>query len=341
MRLQERIVAVAITAVVMGTVAPAAAGDRLSEALRFYDEAMYTRAIEVLDRLSIEEPSPAVHQYRALCFIALGRADAAERAMSDIVAADPFFALDDDVASPRVAAQFASVRRRLLPPIIRRGFAEATARYREGSTVEANQQFDQVLKLLEDPALQNDQALSDLALVASAFVELTRAQTPPAPITPIARSIVAAALPPSLPAPAADPAPAVAAIAAPVPPAAAPVAATAAAPAAPASTDSALPVRVTASDPVAFEPAVAVVRPLPKWIPPDPRAAMRKYSGTIAVEVDARGRVVSAATRRIIHPAYDPMVLAAAHNWVFQPARQNGRPVKSEVTIDIELLPVQ
>jgi hypothetical protein len=221
-----------------------------------------------------------------------------------------------------VASQFSAVRRRLLPPIIRRGFAEATARYREGATERARQQFDQVLKLLDDPALQNDQALSDLALVAGAFVELTKAQAPPPAIAPIARSLVAASLPPSLPAPVAAPEPA--------PPAAAPTAVASTAPA---------PMRVTASEPVAFEPAVAVVRPLPKWIPPDPRTATRKYAGTIAVEVDPRGRVVAAASKRTIHPAYDPVVLAAAYNWVFQPARQNGRPVKSEVMVDIELLP--
>ena len=296
-----------IAAVLIGTASVAMAGDRLAEALRLYDDAMYTRALEVLDALAIEQPSAAVHQYRALCFIAIGRADAAERAMSDIVAADPFFVLDGEAASPRVAAQFAAVRRRLIPPIIRRGFAEATARYREGGTARAHEQFDQVLKLLDDPALQNDQALSDLALVASAFVELTRAQTPPPPISPIARSIAAATLPPSLPA---------------------------------ASVDAA-PMRVTASEPAAYEPAVAVVRPLPKWMPPDAHAALRKYTGAIAVEVDARGRVVAAATRRTIHPAYDPVVLAAAREWVFQPARQNGRPVKSEVTVEIELLPAQ
>jgi len=99
--------------------------------------------------------------------------------------------------------------------------------------------------------------------------------------------------------------------------------------------------RVTASEPVAFEPAVAVVRPLPKWMPPDVRAAQRRYTGTIAVEVDARGRVVAAASKRIIHPAYDPVLLAAAREWIFRPARQHGRPVKSEVMVDIELLPVE
>jgi tetratricopeptide (TPR) repeat protein len=331
MRLPVRIVAVMIAAVLLGAAAGAGAGDRLAEALRLYDDAMYTRALELLDQLAADQPSAGVHQYRALCYIALGRADAAERAMADIVATDPFFALDADVASPRVAAQFATVRRRLLPPLIRRGFADATARYREGATDRARQQFAQVMKLLDDPALQNDQALSDLALIAGAFVELTRAQTPPPTIVPIARSIVAATQPPSLPAAAADLAPAPAAIVAPAPPAAVPTVLASPAPA---------PMRVTASEPVAYEPAIAIVRPLPKWIPPDPNAAQRKYAGTIAVEIDARGRVVNAATKRIIHPAYDPVVLAAAYNWVFQPARQNGRPVKSEVMIDIELLPV-
>jgi hypothetical protein len=322
MRAHPRIVAMLVAVVLLGSAAKGAAGDRLAEALRLYDDAMYTRALEVLDQIAIEQPSPGVHQYRALCLIALGRPDAAERAMADIVSADPFFALDAEAASPRVAAQFATVRRRLLPPVIRRGFADATARYREGATAQAQQQFNRVLKLLDDPALQNDQALSDLALVASAFVELTRAQTPPPPIASIHRSIVAASLPPSLPAatPGLDPAL----------PAAAPTVVVSPDPA---------PMRVTASEPVAFEPAVPVVRPLPKWMPPDAHAALRKYSGTIAVEVDARGRVVGVASKRIIHPAYDPVLLAAAYQWVFRPARQNGRPVKSEVMVEVELLP--
>src|SRR6185295_5270113 len=200
------------------------AGDRLAEALRLYDDAMYTRALDVLDAIALEQPTAAVHQYRALCLIALGRG--------------------------------------LLPPLIRRGFAEATARYREGATARAREQFDQVLKLLDDPALQNDQALSDLALVASAFVELTRAQTPPPPIESIVKPVVAAPLPPSLPAAPAGPEPA--------PPAAVPTAVASTAPA---------PMRVTASEPVAYEPAVAVVRPLPKWMPPDAYTAQRKYTG--------------------------------------------------------------
>src|SRR6185295_269554 len=80
MRLSVRIVAVMIAAVLFATAARVVAGDRLSEALRLYDDAMYTRALEVLDQLAADQPSAALHQYRALCYIALGRPDAAERA---------------------------------------------------------------------------------------------------------------------------------------------------------------------------------------------------------------------------------------------------------------------
>ena len=310
-----------MAAALLGAAAPALAEDRLADALRLYDDASYPRALEVLDQLSIEQPSPRVHQFRALCLIALGRPDAAERAMADIVAADPFFALEPEAASPRVAAQFAAVRRRLLPPLIRRGFADATALYREGATERARHRFDDVLRLLDDPVLQSDQSLADLALVASAFVELTKAQAPPPPLAVISRPTVLATAPPVIAAPR-DPEPA--------PPAAPSSVVVASAPG---------PMRVAASAPAAFEPAVAVVRPLPKWTPPDVRAASRTFAGSIALEVDARGRVIAAASKRTIHPAYDPVVLAAARQWVFQPARENGRPVKSEITVEIELLP--
>jgi hypothetical protein len=266
--------------------------------------------------------------------------------MADIVAADPFFALDPDAASPRVIAQFAGVRRRLLPPHIRRGFAEATSLYRDGAKVRANERFTEVLRLLDDPALQNDQSLTDLTLVASAFVELTRAQTAPPPPIPVVTRPVVAALGPVNPV-AADAAfepirLGVVPVALNEPPAVArptPAAAAAAVPSPVVLSPTPAPVRVSATAPVPYEPAVAVVRPLPKWSPPDARSATMTFAGAITVDVDERGRVIGTSTQRTIHPAYDPVVLAAARAWVYKPALQKGRPVRSEVTVEIELLP--
>jgi hypothetical protein len=98
-------------------------------------------------------------------------------------------------------------------------------------------------------------------------------------------------------------------------------------------------VRVSATAPEPYEPAVAIVRPLPKWSPPDARSATRAFAGAITVDVDERGRVVGTSTQRAIHPAYDPVVLAAARAWIYKPALRKGRPVRSEVTVEIELLP--
>jgi tetratricopeptide (TPR) repeat protein len=309
----------AIVAGVMSvSVASASSDSRMAEAHRLYDDAKYAEALATLDQLAAEQPTPGIHQYRALCLIAIGKGPEAERAMSEIVALDPFFALDDEAASPRVVTMFATVRRRLLPPMIRRGFAEATAFYREGARDRAHERFDEVLRLLDDPSLKSDQSLADLALVASAFVELTRAPQPIPATAPAAASVSAA---PTVPvaSPAVASAPAV-----PMVPAAGPVPASSAA--------------IVASA-APFEPAVALVRPLPKWTPPDARAASQRYAGMITVTVDETGKVVGAATTRLIHPAYDPVVIEAARDWVYRPARQSGVPVRSEVNVDVELLP--
>ena len=331
----------------------ATAQSDLAAAERLYDDTMYTRALEVLDRLAITAPTATVHQFRALCLLALGRGDAAERAMADIVAADPFFTMDPDAASPTVIAQFSGVRRRLLPPQIRRGFTEATSLYRDGAKALANERFTEVLRLLDDPALQDDQSLADLTLVASACVELTRAQTapppPPPPIAAVARPVIAVSGPASL---VTDPPfETVRAASARFPVAAVTPDLTTAsateskvtpttAAAAPAAVSSrSEPVRVSATAPGPFEPAVAIVRPLPKWSPPDARSATRTFAGAITVDVDERGRVVGTSTQRAIHPAYDPVVLTAARAWIYKPALLRGRPVRSEVTVEIELLP--
>jgi hypothetical protein len=89
-----------------GRLAGTAAGRRrrrkLAEALRL-SRTRAPRALEVLDQLAVEQP-------RRRCLVrrcvsrALGGTEAAERAMADIVAADPFFALDSTWRRPRGGA---------------------------------------------------------------------------------------------------------------------------------------------------------------------------------------------------------------------------------------------
>jgi hypothetical protein len=40
-----------------------------------------------------------------------------------------------------------------------------------------------------------------------------------------------------------------------------------------------------------------------------------------------------------VHPAYDQLVLRAARNWVYQPAKKDGAPIASEKIVQIAVTP--
>lgn len=176
----------------------AAAQDLLSDAKALYDEAAYEEALKALDRISAVDTVPEVHQYRALCLVALGRTDAAERAIALVVAGDPFFTPNPDEVSPRVVSMFASARNKQLPQLVRRRFAEATGHFKNGERAEAAARIDDVLKLLDDSTVRDNADLEDLRLVATAFVELVRVRPAP-PLEASRVEPVAAPAPSALP----------------------------------------------------------------------------------------------------------------------------------------------
>jgi hypothetical protein len=64
-----------------------------------------------------------------------------------------------------------------------------------------------------------------------------------------------------------------------------------------------------------------------------------EYRGAIEVDIDERGQVVGAEIAQPIHPLYDPLLLAAARDWKYEPARRNGQPVKIRKRVDVVLRP--
>jgi len=293
---------VILVAVIASVSQTAVAQDRLADARTLYDTAAYEDALKLLDQLSGPGATPEVHQYRALCLIALGRADAAERAIEVVLAANPFFTPDSREVAPRVVAMFAETRRKLLPQMVRRVFAEARTLFRDGDRRRAIERFDEVIRLLDDTALSEDQELADLKLVASGFVELSRAQ-PPA-VQPVR---------PTQPAEATTPA----------------------------ATASANPTTVAEPRNTVVTPPVAISQVLPQWRPPDASTARRGFSGAVRVIIDADGKVTSAEIERSVYPPYDRAVLEAARGWLYKPATRNGKPIGSETTVEIKLGPVR
>jgi tetratricopeptide (TPR) repeat protein len=181
----------------------AAAQNDLGEAKAKYEEAAYEDALTTLTKASVSTTADRVQleQYRALCLIALGRIPEAERAVVALVDADPTYVLPSSVASPRVLAMVAEIRRKELPGIARRVLDSGRAAYEAKDMPRAQRQFDLLLKLLDDPLMEDRPEREDLRAVARGFSTLLVAA--PAPRLPAAETERSAAPPAAPPAPAA------------------------------------------------------------------------------------------------------------------------------------------
>ena len=84
---------------------------------------------------------------------------------------------------------------------------------------------------------------------------------------------------------------------------------------------------------------VALKQELPRWNAPDPISRRSEFNGILRVRVGADGRVVGADMVRRVHPMYDTLLIEAAQNWVYDPAKQDGAPVPAEVLVEIRLRP--
>lgn len=156
----------------------------LSAARDLYASARYDEALAVLNGLQPTSDGggsdrKSIEQYRSLCLLALGRGTEAESAIAAVVTADPLFMPGEAEASPRVRAAFSDVRQRLLPEIASVRYAAAKAAYDRREYASAEQQFRELLTLLNDPVMGN--RLNDLRTLAVGFVDLSAAAAAPPP----------------------------------------------------------------------------------------------------------------------------------------------------------------
>jgi hypothetical protein len=157
--------------------------DGIGAARDLYASARYDEALAVLNDLRPSEARgtaadlKSVEQYRSLCLLALGRGSEAESAIAAVVTADPAYLPGDAEASPRVRAAFSDVRKKLLPEIAGKRYADAKATFDRKEYKLATSQFKQVIALLDDPDMGGRNA--DLRVLAAGFLDLSIAATPP------------------------------------------------------------------------------------------------------------------------------------------------------------------
>jgi TonB family protein len=190
--------------VITASVRTAYAGVDLARAKELYEAAAYEEALAALNGVTGETTTDRVNveQYRALCLIALGRLPEAERAITALVAADPGYVPSASVASPRVLAMVADVRKREIPAVARRMMDQGRTAFQRKDVAAALENFEMVLKLVDDPVMAGRPEVDDLRVLARGFVDLAAA-TPVAALT--AKSATERPVPEEVPAPAPPP----------------------------------------------------------------------------------------------------------------------------------------
>ena len=272
----------------------------LDVARDLYASARYDEALAMLNDVRQQESGNpinlrSIEQYRSLCLLALGRGAEAEAAIAVVVASDPLYQPTETEASPRVRTAFSEVRQRQLPDIARTRYASAKASFDRKDYPSAEQQFRDLLRLIDDPDMGG--RLGDLRMLVTGFVDLSAAAAapPPEPKPEPRREEV----PPPAPSPALPD-----------------------------------PQRVYTSDDEGViagsgRPAGRAAR-ADAGRQPDARAGHPRRDHR-----RAGPRHLGAAIRVGLHPIYDSQILLAAKEWRYQPALLNGRPVKFRKIIQI------
>jgi TonB family protein len=277
----------------------------LDVARDLYATADYEKALTLLDDLIARSETGKARQeaelYRALCFLALGKRDDADRAVETIVQRDPLYRAPEDIA-PRMRTAFGDAKKRLLPSIIQQHYNVAKAAFDAKDFGTAGEGFQRVLDAINDPDMKHaasQSPLVDLKTLASGFRDLSvqTALPPPPPVTAML------AVPP---------------------------------PVQQVQAQSQAVSRIYNGTEPGVIPPVVIMQEFPKF---PGRVPTGGIAGAVDIVIDQNGSVESASMQSPLLSGYDSIVVQAARNWRYQPAKVNGQPVKFRKSIRITVVP--
>jgi hypothetical protein len=98
------------------------------------------------------------------------------------------------------------------------------------------------------------------------------------------------------------------------------------------------PVALGPAPPLPLSNVVAKRQDLPQ-LPFSLAGTKGQYRGTVEVEINEAGNVVGARVIQSVHVLYDPLLLVAARDWKYEPARINGRPTAVRKRVEVVLKP--
>jgi TonB family protein len=313
------------------------AQDSLTAAKDLYASAAYEDALSTLTRLT-ESGGAApdvvrqVDEYRAFCLYALGRTSEAESVAEAMIRRDPMMKLDSPDVSPRLEVMFSTVRKRLLPSLIRERFKTARTALEQKNLSEAEPQLAEAKLMIADAEKLaiKDEGLADLSVLVDGFLQLVRSTADQRQATVQAAAADVAQESPAVTAPAArrtEAAPAAAprrteTAPAPVPrrtgPASAPANAS----------------RVYTVDDVGVVPPTVINQRMPAMTPDLVRITKAmNTSAVVEVVIDEKGDVADATIIKSVNTSFDSIVITAARRWKYRPALKDGVAVRYVKTL--------
>lgn len=307
---------VIIGLVLVAAQAGPSAQDSLSAAKELYASAAFEDALSVLTRLNggvsdAPEIARQIDEYRAFCLYALGRTAEAESVVESIIRKEPLTRLDAADASPRLEIMFTTVRKRLLPSLIRERFQAVRAVLGKKDFPSAEPHLAEArLMIAEAENLGvKDDGLADLGALVDGLLEMIRSTAD----EPQSSPALTASAGPDVTAPAGPPR---------VEPLSAPV------------TDNGL--RVYNPEDEGVSPPLVLEQQLPSMTPAMLTITRStRTSGILEIVIDETGAVADAVVRRSLNPSFDTLLVRAARYWKYRPAMKDGVPVRYAKTLVI------
>jgi hypothetical protein len=93
------------------------------------------------------------------------------------------------------------------------------------------------------------------------------------------------------------------------------------------------PPRIFTAETAGIIVPVAIKQDVPRV--PSSIASHTRDRGLLEIVIDEQGRVVGITLRTSVHPVYDPLLMASARQWQYQPATLDGVPVKFRKLVQI------
>jgi TonB family protein len=282
---------------------PATAGDDISAAKALYASGAYEDALNKLSSVPADGGAvDTANEYRALCYLALGRTSDAEHQIDELIARNPLFKMSDSEVPPRLVAMYHESRKKLLPGLVREAYLRAKASFEQKSYANATRQLKDVLQILGDDDLAEDASgTGDIKLFADGFLKLAEMEIANAQKAAADAATVAAAVNKPPPPPPPDPI-----------------------------------YSVVDKD---VKPPVEISKKMPDWHPPDQASQRMEFRGVLRVLIDKTGAVEFVSVAQAIAPTYDSLLVEAARQWTFKPATKDGQPVKYQLLIQVVLSP--